>query len=178
MPDIYGTKKMWDRGGDLDPAILEFLAYKEALSIPEIDAVLNKQSGLLGLSGLTNDMRDLLAEEREHQDRRAKLAIDIFCLRVKKYLGAYLAEMGGADAIVFTGGIGENASPIRQRIISGLEWFGIELDEEANSRLPGGKEGEISRNNSRVKVYVIPTNEELLIARDTVRCVHNAPRRW
>jgi acetate kinase len=169
---------MGTRGGDMDPAILEFLAYKEALSIPEIDAVLNKQSGLLGLSGLTNDMRDLLAEEREHQDRRAKLAIDIFCLRVKKYLGAYLAEMGGADAIVFTGGIGENAPAIRQRICAGLEWLGIEVNEETNAHLPGGKEGEISGKSSRVKVFVIPTNEELLIARDTVRCVHNAPRRW
>ena len=169
---------MGTRGGDLDPSVIEFLAHKEAMSLNEIDAMLNKQSGLLGLSGLTNDMRDLLAEEQEHQDRRAKLAIDIFCLRVKKYIGAYLAEMGGADAIVFTGGIGENSPPIRQRICAGLEWLGIELDEETNDKLYGGKEGEAGKQNSKVKIFIIPTNEELLIARDTVRSVRNAPRRW
>jgi acetate kinase len=169
---------MGTRGGDLDPSIIEFLSHKEAMSLNEIDALLNKQSGLLGLSGLTNDMRDLLAEESEHQDRRSKLAIDIFCLRVKKYIGAYLAEMSGADAIVFTGGIGENSPPVRQRICSGLEWLGIELDEEANGQLYGGKEGETGKPSSKVKIFVIPTNEELLIARDTVRSVRNAPRRW
>ncbi len=162
----------------IDPSVIEFLAHKEAMALNEIDALLNKQSGLLGLSGLTNDMRDLLAEEQEHQDRRAKLAIDIFCLRVKKYIGAYLAEMGGADAIVFTGGIGENSAPIRQRICSGLEWLGIEIDEEINSTLCGGREGEAGKQTSTVKIFVIPTNEELLIARDTVRSVRNAPRRW
>lgn len=169
---------MGTRGGDIDPSIIEFLYHKEAMSLNEIDALLNKQSGLLGLSGLTNDMRDLLAEEEEHQDRRAKLAIDIFCLRVKKYIGAYLAEMSGADAIVFTGGIGENSPQIRQRICSGLEPFGIELDEDANGQIYGGKEGEMGMPSSRVKLFVIPTNEELLIARDTVRSVRNAPRRW
>ncbi len=169
---------MGTRGGDIDPSVLEFLAHKEGMSLSEIDALLNKQSGLLGLSGLTNDMRDLLAEEQEHQDRRAKLAIDIFCLRVKKYIGAYLAEMGGADAIVFTGGIGENAAPVRQRICSGLEFLGIELDDSLNATMYGGKEGQIGKSSGRIKVFVIPTNEELLIARDTVRCVRNAPRRW
>jgi len=169
---------MGTRGGDLDPSVIEFLSHKEAMSLNEIDALLNKQSGLLGLSGLTNDMRDLLAEENEHQDRRAKLAIDIFCLRVKKYIGAYLAEMGGADAIVFTGGIGENSPEVRRRVCTGLEWLGIELDVDVNDKLIGGKEGEMGRANSKVKLFVIPTNEELLIARDTVRSVRNAPRRW
>ncbi len=169
---------MGTRGGDIDPSVIEFLSHKEAMSLTEIDALLNKQSGLLGLSGLTNDMRDLLAEEQDHQDRRAKLAIDIFCLRVKKYIGAYLAEMGGADAIVFTGGIGENSPPVRQRICAGLEWLGIELDEEPNAQLYGGKEGEMGKKSSRVRLFVIPTNEELLIARDTVRSVRNVPRRW
>jgi acetate kinase len=169
---------MGTRGGDLDPSVIEFLSHKEAMSLNEIDAMLNKQSGLLGLSGLTNDMRDLLAEENEHQDRRAKLAVDIFCLRVKKYIGAYLAEMGGADAIVFTGGIGENSVEVRRRICAGLEWLGIELDGEANDKLYGGKEGEMGIANGKVKLFVIPTNEELLIARDTVRSVRNAPRRW
>ncbi len=169
---------MGTRGGDLDPSVIEFLSHKEAMSLNEIDALLNKQSGLLGLSGLTNDMRDLLAEETEHQDRRAKLAIDIFCLRVKKYIGAYLAEMGGADAIVFTGGIGENSPEVRRRVCAGLEWLGIELDVDANEKLVGGKEGEMGQASSKVKLFVIPTNEELLIARDTVRSVRNAPRRW
>jgi acetate kinase len=169
---------MGTRGGDLDPSVIEFLSHKEAMSLGEIDALLNKQSGLLGLSGLTNDMRDLLAEEQEHQDRRAKLAIDIFCLRAKKYIGAYLAEMGGADALVFTGGIGENSPQIRQRICAGLEWLGIEIDEEVNGQLYGGKEGETGKTSSKVKLFVIPTNEELLIAHDTVRSVRNAPRRW
>ncbi len=169
---------MGTRSGDIDPAIIEYLALKEAMSITEIDALLNKQSGLLGVSGLTNDMRDLLAEEKEHNDRRAKLAIDIFCHRVKKYIGAYLAEMNGADAIIFTGGIGENSPDIRSRICSGLDWLGIEIDEELNKQTVSGKEGEISKKGARIRTFVIPTNEELLIARDTLRCVLNVPRQW
>ena len=169
---------MGTRAGDIDPSIIEFLAHKEGMSLTEVDALLNKQSGLLGLSGLTNDMRDLLAEEHEHQDRRAKLAIDIFCLRVKKYIGAYLAELGGTDALVFTGGIGENAPSIRERITAGLASLGIEIDANANKSFVAGKEGEITKPGSRIKTFVIPTNEELLIARDTVRCIKNAPRRW
>lgn len=169
---------MGTRGGDIDPAIIEYLHHKEGMSLNDIDAMLNKQSGLLGLSGLTNDMRDLLAEEKEHQDRRAHLAIDIFCQRAKKYIGAYLAEMNGADAIAFAGGIGENSPDIRKRICEGLEFFGIELDEKLNNNMIHGKEGIISKNESKIKLFVIPTNEELLIARDTVRCVKNVPRRW
>lgn len=169
---------MGTRGGDMDPAILEFLHHKEGMTLNEIDAVLNKQSGLLGLSGLTNDMRDLLAEEHEHQDRRARLAIDIFCGRARKYIGAYLAEMHGADAVVFAGGIGENSPEIRKRICEGLEWFGLTIDEKTNTEIVNGKEGVISTKDSKLKAYVIPTNEELLIARDTVRCVKNVPRRW
>ncbi len=169
---------MGTRGGDMDPSILEFLAHKEGMSLSEIDTMLNKQSGLLGISGLTNDMRDLLAEEHEHQDRRAKLAVDMFCFRVKKYIGAYLAEMGGADAIVFTGGIGENSPPIRQRVCAGLGFLGITIDEQLNTQMYGGREGEISAKGSGLKTFVLPTNEELLIARDTVRCVKDAPRRW
>jgi acetate kinase len=169
---------MGTRCGDLDPSVIDFLSHKEGMSLNEIDNLLNKQSGLLGISGLTNDMRDLLDEEREHQDRRAKLAIDIFCHRTRKYIGAYLAEMGGAEAIIFTGGIGENSPVVRARICAGLEWFGIEIDESLNAQTFGGKEGKISKTGVRVEVFVIPTNEELLIARDTVRCVKNAPRRW
>jgi acetate kinase len=169
---------MGTRSGDVDPSILEFLMHKEGMSILEVDTVLNKQSGLLGLSGLTNDMRDLLDEEREHQDRRSTLAIEIFCRRIKKYIGAYSAEMGGADAIVFTGGIGENAPDIRRRSTDGLGFLGISLDEKLNRATVGGKEGLISNANSKVRTFVIPTNEELLIARDTVRCIKDAPRRW
>jgi acetate kinase len=169
---------MGTRGGNIDPSVLEFLHHKEGMSFNELDALLNKQSGLLGISGLTNDMRDLLEEERVHQDRRARLAIDIFCLRVKHYLGSYLAQMNGADAIVFTGGIGENSPEIRARICGELDFFGIAVDEAKNRAAVSGKEGDVAAADARLRVFVIPTNEELLIARDTVRCVRNAPRRW
>jgi len=169
---------MGTRSGDVDPSILEFIHHKEGIGMRDIDTILNKQSGLLGISGLTNDMRELLAEEQEKNDRRARLAIDIFCNRVKKYIGAYLAEMGGADAIVFTGGIGENSAAVRERICNGLEWLGLSLDKERNGEKVNGREGEISVDNSRLKAFVIPTNEELLIARDTVRTIKNVPRRW
>jgi len=162
---------MGTRSGDLDPAIIEFVAAKEGLSTREVETLMNKQSGLLGISGLTSDMRELLAEAHEENDRRSKLAIDIFCYRARKYIGAYLAAMNGADAVVFTGGIGENSCEVRARICDGLQWIGIELDEEPNRQHTGGREGLISKEGSRPAVYVIPTDEELLIARDTVRCV-------
>lgn len=169
---------MGTRCGDLDPSIIEFLYHKEGMALPEIDTLLNKQSGLLGLSGLTGDMRELLDEEAEHQDRRARLAVDIFCQRAKKYIGAYFAEMGGAEAVVFTGGIGENAPAVRRRICDGLACLGLILDDNRNNRMHSGATGEISRKGSKLKAFVIPTNEELLIARDTVRVVKNVPRRW
>jgi acetate kinase len=158
--------------------VLEFLHHKEGMTIEELDALVNKRSGLLGISGLTNDMRDLLAEEQENQDRRARLAIDVFCLRVKKYIGAYLARMNGADAIVFAGGIGENAPEIRRRICADLDFLGIALDPARNEEMVNGREGEIGAEGARIKLFVIPTNEELLIARDTVRSILDAPRRW
>ncbi len=169
---------MGSRSGDLDPAILDFVAAKEGLSSHDVETLLNKQSGLLGISGLTNDMRELLAEARENNDRRARLAIEIFCYRARKYIGAYLAAMGGAEAIVFTGGIGEGSAEIRTMICNGLEWIGVELDPERNSAHYGGQEGLITKDDSRVAAYVIPTDEELLIARDTVRCVRGAPQRY
>jgi len=169
---------MGTRGGDLDPSILEFLHHKEGFSLDQLFTLLNKQSGLLGISGLTNDMRDLLEEERLHQDRRARLAIDIFCQRVKLYIGAYLAQLNGAEAVVFTGGIGENSHEIRARICKDLDVLGIALDKKKNKATVGRKEGDISAENAKTRVWVIPTNEELLIARDTVRCVKDAPRRW
>jgi acetate kinase len=162
---------MGTRSGDLDPAIVEFVAAKEGFSTREIETLMNKQSGLLGISGLTSDMRELLAEAHEENDRRARLAIEIFCYRVRKYIGAYLAAMNGAEAVVFTGGIGENSAEVRTGICDGLQWIGIEIDEELNRLHTGGREGLISKEGSRPAVYVIPTDEELLIARDTVRCV-------
>src|SRR5215213_4033515 len=129
---------MGTRSGDLDPSLLEFLHHKEGMSFDELDTLLNKRSGLLGISGLTNDMRELLAEEKENQDRRARLAIDLFCLRVRKYIGAYLARMNGADAIVFAGGIGENSPEIRRRICADLDFLGIAVDTSRNEALTAG----------------------------------------
>jgi acetate kinase len=160
---------MGTRSGDIDPAIVDYLARKEGLGSAEVDTLLNKESGLLGLSGLTADMRELLQEEAENEDRRAKLALDIFCTRVKKYIGAYHAEMGGADAVIFTGGIGENSAVIRERICSDLDCLGLLLDRDRNNQLPSGESGEITTDGSRLKAFVIPTDEELMIARDTVR---------
>lgn len=170
---------MGTRSGDVDASLVEFLVHKEGMSVPEIMTLLNSQSGLLGVSGLTSDMRELLQEESENNDRRAKLAIDIFCSRVKGYIGRYLAEMGNAEAVAFAGGIGENSAEVRRRICGGLEFLGLTLDVERNKAAPNGNQGrEISTDGSRLKAYVIPTNEELLIARDTVRVIEDAPRRW
>ncbi len=162
---------MGTRSGDIDPSIFEYLATKEGMTMGEMESLLNKQSGLLGISGLTHDMRELLDEAHENKDRRAILAIEIFCYRVKKYIGAYLAAMGGTDAIVFTGGIGENSAAVRARICSGLEWMGLKIDPAQNGSQIEGGGGLISTGDSRLAAYVIPTDEELLIARDTVRCV-------
>jgi acetate kinase len=165
---------MGTRSGDVDPAILSHIALKEGLSLHEVETLLNKESGLLGISGLTHDMRVLQSQMQDHDDRRARLAIEIFCYRVRKYIGAFLAAMGGADAILFTGGIGENSPEIRSRICNGLEWAGLSLDEDKNKKTVTAK-GIISREGSRLAAYVIPTDEELLIARDTVRCVLGEP---
>jgi acetate kinase len=162
---------MGTRSGDIDPAIVDFIAGKEGLSFQEVESLMNKQSGLLGISGLTNDMRELLDEARENNDRRARLAIEIFCYRVRKYVGAYLAALGGADAVIFAGGIGENSPEVRERICEGLSWFGLELDPARNAGMTQGREGLITRDGSRLAAYVIPTDEELLIARDTVRVI-------
>jgi acetate kinase len=169
---------MGTRAGDLDAAILDYVASKEGLSLQDVENLLNKHSGLLGISGLTNDMRELLAEEAEHDDRRAKLAIEIFCYRVRKYLGAYVAALGGADAIVFAGGIGENSPEIRSRICDGLAWMGISLDPTRNAQTVNGKEGPVSADGTSLGVWVIPTDEELLIARDTFRVVNGLETRF
>jgi acetate kinase len=165
---------MGTRSGDLDPAVVGVIGRKEGLSCPEVEALLNTQSGLLGISGLTHDMRELQAELKEHDDRRVRLAIEIFCHRARKYIGAYLATMGGADAIVFTGGIGENSPDIRARICSGLEWAGVCIDAAKNEQTVG-REAKISTEDSKLLAYAIPTDEELLIARDTVRVILGEP---
>ena len=169
---------MGTRSGDLDASIVDLIGTKEGLTSREVETLLNKQSGLLGISGLTDDMRELLAEAHEHDDRRARLAIAIFCYRARKYIGSYLAAMNGAEAIVFTGGIGENSAEIRARICADLSWLGLNLDAELNAKHGAGKSGQISADDSRVAVFVIPTNEELLIARDTVRVMSGAPKRF
>jgi acetate kinase len=165
---------MGTRSGDIDPAIVNLIATKEGLSPHEVEMLLNTQSGLLGISGLTNDMRVLQQELKEHDDRRVRLAIEVFSYRARKYIGAFLACMDGADAVVFTGGIGENSADIRERICRGMEWAGLTVDKGRNEQA-AGKEAQISTDDSKLKAYVIPTDEELLIARDTVRCIAGDP---
>ncbi|MAO64686.1 MAG: acetate kinase [Balneola sp.] len=157
---------MGTRSGDIDPSILFYIIDKEELSLANVHALLNKHSGLLGLSGYAADMRDLL-EEADRGDRRCQEAIDVFCYRVKKYIGSYIASLNGVDAIVFTGGIGENAAPVRQKILEGMDYAGVTLDEQKNSNL--GDDTKISTADSKVDVRVIPTNEELVIAIDAAK---------
>ena len=160
---------MGTRAGDIDASLVEFVAHKENVPCEEIFKVINKKSGLLGVSGVTNDMRDLTAEAGKGNPR-AKLAIEMFAYRAKKYIGSYLAAMNGADAIVFTGGIGENNIETRAMICGDLDFLGIKLDPQLNAQARG-KEMIISSADSKVVVWVIPTNEELIIARDTFRIV-------
>lgn len=169
---------MGTRSGDLDPAILPFIAQKEGLTPDGVETLLNKQSGLLGISGLTNDVRELLAEVKDTGDRRARLALEVFAYRVRKYIGAYLAALGGAEAVVFAGGVGENAAAVRAECCAGLEWAGIRLDPERNAATIGGAEGRISPDGAHPEVWVIPTDEELLIARDTFRVTHGLEARF
>lgn len=157
---------MGTRSGDIDPSILFFLIEKEELSLANVHALLNKHSGLLGLSGYAGDMRDLL-EEAEQGDRRCNEAVDVFCYRAKKYIGSYVAALNGADALLFTGGIGENSPIIRKKIIQDLEYLGLEIDEKKNDEIVGF--GPIHSDNSRVEIYVVPTNEELVIAIDAAK---------
>jgi acetate kinase len=153
---------MGTRSGDLDPALVTYLAAKEG--IDEIERLLNTQSGLLGLSGLSSDMRELVAAYEENP--RARLAVDVFCYRARKYLGAYLAALEGADAVVFSGGIGEHMPLVRKEICAGMEWCGLLLDNGRNDSLVGG-EGRISTDDARIHLFVIPSDEEAVIARDT-----------
>ena len=159
---------MGTRSGDIDPAILEFIAGKEGKSVEEITTILNKKSGVSGLSGVSSDFRDLDAGMKNGNDR-CRLALDVFCYSVKKYIGAYAAAMGGLDAIAFTAGIGENNPYVRRMATTGLEFMGIDIDEEKNE--VRGDETKISTDSSKIQVWVIPTNEELAIARETVELV-------
>lgn len=163
---------MGTRTGDLDPAALLYVMSREDLGLSEANSLINKHSGLYGISGLSNDMREIESESLAGNSR-AKAALDIFCYRVKKYIGSYAFAMGSLDGIVFTGGIGENSAEVRLRILLDLEPFGIEVDRELN-RKPDCSERFID-NNNRVKVMVIPTNEELVIARDTLELVAGKP---
>jgi len=159
---------MGTRCGDLDPAIIPFLMREENLSAEEIDKIMNKKSGVLGVSGVSSDFRDIEAAA-ESGNHRAQLALDLFHYRVRKYIGEYAAAMGGVDTIVFTAGLGENSKESREEICKGLEFMGIEIDIEKNN--VRGKAAEISTDNSKIKVFAIPTNEELMIARDTLELV-------
>jgi acetate kinase len=160
---------MGTRCGDLDPAVIFYIMDKEDLTQHQATTMLNKHSGLYGISGISNDMAELLREEAKGNER-ARLAIDIFCYKVRKYVAAYAGVMAGADAVIFTGGIGENAPAIRERSLTGLEFMGLSVDRERNAAAVG-REAVISKDGSPVKALVIPTNEELIIARDTVRLV-------
>lgn len=159
---------MGTRSGDIDPAILEFLAKKEGMDITELMTMLNKKSGVQGVSGISSDFRDLAAGA-EAGNKRAQIALDVFCYRVAKYVGSYVAAMNGVDAIAFTAGIGENDGSVREKVCSYLGYLGIEIDKEANKQR--GEEIVISTPDSKVKVLVVPTNEELAIARETVALV-------
>ena len=160
---------MGTRSGDLDPAIILYLMSKDELSLHDVSTLLNKFSGLYGLSGESNDMRELLVTAGKGNEQ-AKLAIEVFCYRIRRYIGAYSAAIGHVDALIFTGGIGENAPLVREKACERLAELGFLIDLARNNSMIG-KEGEISADSSRARVMVIPTNEELLIARDTFRCV-------
>ena len=159
---------MGTRSGDLDAGILEYLMNKYGYDIKEMVNILNKKSGVLGISGVSSDFRDL-SDAAEQGNDRAGLAVDAFNYGVKKLIGAYAAAMGGVDAIVFTAGVGENSADQRMAIASGLEFMGVKMDEEANKQR--GKEAVISAADSKVKVLLIPTDEELMIAQDTAAIV-------
>lgn len=159
---------MGTRVGDMDPGIIPYIMKEKKLDITEIDRILNKESGVLGISGISNDFRDL-SEAAASGNKRAATAIDIFVNRVKKYIGSYIALMGGLDLLVFTAGIGENAVEIREEILNNMEYLGIEIDKKRNNNR--AQEIKISNENSKVEVYVIPTNEELVIARESKKIV-------
>ena len=162
---------MGTRSGDLDLGVLTFIMNKEEIGVASANTLINKHSGMLGISGVSSDMREV-KEAALQGDRRSKLALKMYSYRIKKYIGAYCAAMGGMDIVVFTGGIGENDRSARMEVCEDMEFLGIKMDVERNNDVRG-KEGIISSDDSRVKVIVIPTNEELVIAEDTVKILHD-----
>lgn len=159
---------MGTRCGDIDPSILFYLVEKEELPLKNLHALLNRHSGLLGLSGYAGDMRDLI-EEAGNGDRRCQQAIDVFCYKIKQYIGSYIAAMNGCDAIIFTAGIGENSPLIREQSLTNMDYLGISVDAGKNKNAENGSIQKISSDSSKTDVYVVPTNEELVIAIDTAK---------
>jgi len=159
---------MGTRSGDIDASVILYIMGKEGLSLSEASTLLNKHSGLQGISGVSSDMREIL-QEMHTGDKKATYAFDVFTYRITKYLGAYAAAMGGLNAVVFTGGIGENSSEVRQASMQGLEFLGLKIDEGANTSEE--REKVISSKESRIAALVVPTNEELVIALDTMQLV-------
>ena len=155
---------MGTRSGNIDPAIIDFLAEHEGIDAHEVINILNKKSGMLGISGVSSDFRDL-EKAKSEGNQRAALALDVFHYSVKKLIGSYAAVMGGVDAVIFTAGVGENGAGDRKAIVSGLEFMGIKIDDEKNGKR--GEEIDISAQDATVRTLVIPTNEELMIALDT-----------
>lgn len=161
---------MGTRSGDIDPAIVKFVAEQEGMTIADVDAMLNKKSGVFGISGLSSDFRDLEAADAEG-NARAKLALDMFAYSVKKYVGTYMATLGKVDAIVFTAGIGENTVLMRKAILENMDAFGIAVDDDKNKAAIRGAQMDISVDGTAVRILVIPTNEELMIAKETLALV-------
>ena len=159
---------MGTRSGDIDPSVILYIMAKEGINIGEANTLLNKHSGLQGISGISSDMREI-QKEMANGDKKAQYAFEIFCYRIRKYIGAYAAAMGGVDGIIFTGGIGENSPEVRQECCKELEFLSVGVDEALNTS--ADKEKIISKKGTRVPVLVIPTNEELVIAMDTVKIV-------
>jgi acetate kinase len=162
---------MGTRCGDIDPAIVMHLIENEKMTSPDVNTLLNKKSGLYGLSGLTNDMRTILNAASAGSER-AKLAVEVFCYRARKYIASYLGVLNSADAVIFTAGVGENCPSIREKIVLNLSNLGLEINPEANSA-PATGERLISKDSSRVKLLVIPTNEELMISRQAIHVLTN-----
>lgn len=167
---------MGTRCGDMDPAVILHIMGREELSLHEANTLLNKHSGLSGISGISSDMRDVI-ESADEGNPNSQLAFDIYCYRLSKYIGGYIAALGGLDHIIFTGGIGENSPLVREKTCEKLRFIGIELDKDKNSQALGD-EAEISTANSKIKVLVIPTNEELVIARDVLGLIKNKNKEY
>jgi acetate kinase len=161
---------MGTRSGSFDPSVVTYLMKKENLTPDEMDAVMNKKSGLLGVSGVSSDCREVMAAEKEGNER-AKLALEMLVNGIKKIVGSFIAEMNGIDVLAFTAGIGENDAVIRERVCSNMEYLGLELDYDVNKNSKRGTKVEISKPDSKAKIYVIPTDEEYMIALDTEKLV-------